>query len=232
MDISVNSLKMSFCRMLSHASFSTGRPTGRYAARYQANITVSSAKNPIPVAFMMIPLKSRAAESRILPYSFKKPVCSGCLSGCALPCAQQHVQLLFPILSLVFDAKVDNRECNQVAKSLCCGQCSDFQHLFFSFQIFFVEQRRRNGAGFDIIARLAGIVIIRYLFFRQLFFGDDSAFQFQEVVHAGAVRVFDEQYSSGYRVAVVVETEVKPFEHMRKIVHRQLQVDCEQCHLR
>lgn len=91
-----------------------------------------------------------------------------------------------------------------------------FPASFFSFQIFFVEQRRRNGAGFDIIARLAGIVIIRYLFFRQLFFGDDSAFQFQEVVHAGAVRVFDEQYSSGYRVAVVVETEVKPFEHMRK----------------
>ena len=29
--------------------------------------------------------------------------------------------------------------------------------------------------------------------------GTNSAFQFQEVVHAGAVRVFDEQYSSGYR---------------------------------
>ena len=83
-----------------------------------------------------------------------------------------------------------------------------------------------------MIARLAGVVVVGALLVGQLVLGDELAFQFQEVVHGGAVRVFDEQYSSGYRVAVVVETEVKPFEHMWKIVHRQLQVDCEQCHLR
>ena len=51
------------------------------------------------------------------------------------------------------------------------------------------------------------------------------ALQLQKVIHVGAVRVFDEDDSSGYRVAVIIQTEVEAFEHVREIVHGQLQID-------
>ena len=35
-----------------------------------------------------------------------------------------------------------------------------------------------------------------------------------------------------YRIAVVIQAEIEPLEHVGKIVHRQLQVDSEECHLR
>ena len=80
-------------------------------------------------------------------------------------------------------------------------------------------------AGFDEVARLAGVVVVGALLVGQLVLGDELAFQFQEVVHGGAVRVFDEEDAAGYGVAVVVQTEVEPFEQVGKVVHGQLQVD-------
>ena len=68
---------------------------------------------------------------------------------------------------------------------------------------------RGDGAGFDEVARLAGVVVVGALLVGQLVLGDELAFQFQEVVHGGAVRVFDEEDAAGYGVAVVVQTEVE-----------------------
>lgn len=104
----------------------------------------------------------------------------------------------------------------------------DFQHPLLPFQVFLVQQGRGDGAGFDEVARLAGVVVVGALLVGQLVLGDELAFQFQEVVHGGAVRVFDEEDAAGYGVAVVVQTEVEPFEQVGKVVHGQLQVDGEQ----
>lgn len=104
----------------------------------------------------------------------------------------------------------------------------DFQHPFLPFQVFLVQQGRGDGTGFDEVARLAGVVVVGALLVGQLVLGDELAFQFQEVVHGGAVRVFDEEDAAGYGVAVVVQTEVEPFEQVGKVVHGQLQVDGEQ----
>ncbi len=104
----------------------------------------------------------------------------------------------------------------------------DFQHTLLPFQVFLVQQGRGDGAGFDEVARLAGVVVVGALLVGQLVLGDELAFQFQEVVHGGAVRVFDEEDAAGYGVAVVVQTEVEPFEQVGKVVHGQLQVDGEQ----
>ena len=101
----------------------------------------------------------------------------------------------------------------------------DFQHPLLPFQVFLVQQGRGDGAGFDEVARLAGVVVVGALLVGQLVLGDELAFQFQEVVHGGAVRVFDEEDAAGYGVAVVVQTEVEPFEQVGKVVHGQLQVD-------
>ena len=101
----------------------------------------------------------------------------------------------------------------------------DFQHPLLPFQVFLVQQGRGDGAGFDEVARLAGVVVVGALLVGQLVLGDELAFQFQEVVHGGAVRVFDEEDAAGYGVAVVVQAEVEPFEQVGKVVHGQLQVD-------
>ena len=104
----------------------------------------------------------------------------------------------------------------------------DFQHPLLPFQVFLVQQGRGDGAGFDEVARLAGVVVVGALLVGQLVLGDELAFQFQEVVHGGAVRVFDEEDAAGYGVTVVVQAEVEPFEQVGKVVHGQLQVDGEQ----
>lgn len=113
----------------------------------------------------------------------------------------------------------------QSEKSRTVRVILDFQHPFLPFQVFLVQQGRGDGAGFDEVARLAGVVVVGALLVGQLVLGDELAFQFQEVVHGGAVRVFDEEDAAGYGVAVVVQTEVEPFEQVGKVVHGQLQVD-------
>jgi len=116
----------------------------------------------------------------------------------------------------------------QSEKSRTVRVILDFQHPFLPFQVFLVQQGRGDGAGFDEVARLAGVVVVGALLVGQLVLGDELAFQFQEVVHGGAVRVFDEEDAAGYGVAVVVQAEVEPFEQVGKVVHGQLQVDGEQ----
>lgn len=49
-----------------------------------------------------------------------------------------------------------------------------------------------------------------------MFFGNDFAFQCQEIVHIRAVGMLDEENPACYRVTVVVETEVKPFSILGK----------------
>ena len=44
------------------------------------------------------------------------------------------------------------------------------------------------------------------------------------IEHQG-IYFFDEEDAAGYGVAVVVQTEVEPFEQVGKVVHGQLQVD-------
>ena len=113
----------------------------------------------------------------------------------------------------------------QSEKSRTVRVILDFQHPFLPFQVFLVQQGRGDGAGFDEVARLAGVVVVGALLVGQLVLGDELAFQFQEVVHGGAVRVFDEEDAAGYGVTVVVQAEVEPFEQVGKVVHGQLQVD-------
>lgn len=59
----------------------------------------------------------------------------------------------------------------QSEKSRTVRVILDFQHPFLPFQVFLVQQGRGDGAGFDEVARLAGVVVVGALLVGQLVLG-------------------------------------------------------------
>ena len=78
---------------------------------------------------------------------------------------------------------------SQSEKSRTVRAVLDFQHPLLPFQVFLVQQGRGDGAGFDEVARLSGVVVVGALLVGQLVLGDELSFQFQEVVHLSLIHI-------------------------------------------
>ena len=75
------------------------------------------------------------------------------------------------------------------------------QHLLFFYQVAFVHAERRDGAHFDVIAGLAGVVVIGLLFGREVFFGYQAVFHCQKLFDVRTFRFLYEDDTAGDRRA-------------------------------